>query len=72
MKRISVPTDYEPPYVNTSDLRQALRGFHNVSSFYTNWDLYYQYFEAVMTDEQAFIFAIQYPEYQHLLKDYNR
>lgn len=72
MKRISVPLDYELPYVCASDLRQALRGFHNVSSFYTNVDLYYQYFEAVMTDEQAFIFAVQYPEYQHLLKDYNR
>lgn len=72
MKRISVPLDYELPYVCASDLRQALRGFHNVSSFYTNVDLYYQYFEAVMTDEQAFVFAVQYPEYQHLLKDYNR
>lgn len=72
MKRISVPLDYELPYVCASDLRQALRGFHNVSSFYTNVDLYYQYFEAVMTDEQAFVFALQYPEYQHLLKDYNR
>ena len=72
MKRISVPLDYEPPYVNTSDLTLALKGFHSVSSFYTNVDLYYQYFEAVMTDEQAFIFAVQYPEYQHLFKDYNR
>jgi len=25
-----------------------------------------------MTDEQAFIFAVQYPEYQHLLKDYKQ
>lgn len=72
MKRISVPLDYELPYVCASDLRQALRGFHNVSSFYTNVDLYYQYFEAVMTDEQAFVFAVQYPEYQHLLKDYKQ
>ena len=72
MKRISVPRDYEPPYVCASDLRLALKGFHSVSSFYTNVDLYYQYFEAVMTDEQAFIFAVQYPEYQHLLKDYKQ
>lgn len=72
MKRISVPRDYEPAYVCASDLRLALKGFHSVSSFYTNIDLYYQYFEAVMTDEQALVFALQYPEYQHLLKDYRQ
>lgn len=70
MKRITAPLDYASPYFCASDLRERLRGFHTVSQFRCSVDIFHQYVEAVMTDEQAFLFCLQYPEYLPHFRDY--
>jgi len=61
MKIITQSLDYEGP--NRSKLRSALKDFHEQQRFDTGIDWQFQYLWAKMSDEQAMMFLLKYPEF---------
>lgn len=69
MKKITQSMEYEGlPFSNT-ELHTALKEFHSSHPFQTGIDWEFQYFYAVMQDEDAFAFALKYPQYAQRFKD---
>jgi hypothetical protein len=69
MKKITQSIEYEGlPFTNT-DLHIALKEFHAKHPFSTGVDWEFQTMWAVMKDEDAFAFALKYPQYSNRFKD---
>lgn len=61
MKMITQSIEYEGN--NASKLKTALKEFHELQLFATGVDWESQYLWATMSDEQALIFCLKYPQY---------
>ena len=68
MKKITQSIEYEGlPFANT-ELHQALKDFHTNHPFATGIDWEFQYYWALMTDEDCLAFCLKYPQYNTRFK----
>jgi hypothetical protein len=65
MMTIKQDMDYEGANEPVRKLVEDLKEYHEYSPFATGIDWQWQLYWATMTDEQALVFIMKHPEYEH-------